>query len=309
MQKMEKRLDLIIIGAGMAGLTAAIYASRAKISTLVLEDELIGGQVREAYSIENYPGFINISGEELTERLQKQARETGAEIDEFDKIKTVILTDKEKIIETDSFIYKPSAVILATGSRRIKLPVPEERKFHGRGIHYCETCDGSLYLGKHLVVIGGGNSAVGSIKFLSKYAEKITLIHKGDKLKADKKNQDEVLKNPKVTVILNSVVIHANGDSKLEFLTIENIMTKEITELKADGVFSYIGFAPRTELYRDYIKLNGNGNIEAGENCETNIKGVFAAGDVRTKRYHQLTTASSDGTVAALMAEEYILSK
>lgn len=309
MQKKEKRLDLIIIGAGMAGLTAAIYASRAKLNTLVLEDELVGGQVREAYSVENYPGFINISGEELSERLQKHAKETGAKIDEFDNIKKVILTDDEKIIETESFIYKPKAVILASGSQRIKLNVPEEKKFHGKGIHYCETCDGSLYSGKHLIVIGGGNSAIGSIKFLSKYAQKITLINKGDKLKADKKSQDEVFNNPKVTVISNSVAIHANGDSKLESLTIENVKTKEVTEIKADGVFTYIGLAPRTELYKEYIKLNQNGNIEAGENCETNIKGVFAAGDVRTKKYRQLTTASSDGTVAALMAEEYILNK
>ncbi len=304
MIKKEKKLDLLIIGSGPAGLTAAIYAARLKLKTLILEDELVGGQIKDAYTVENYPGFISISGSDLIDKIQNQAINYGVEIDEFDKIVSVKLTNNEKIIETKSYIYKPKAVIIAAGAKKRELPISEEKNFHGKGIHYCELCDGHLYEGKHIAVVGGGNSAVQAANFLSKYAKKITLIHKRNYLRADKKNQQELFDNKKVEILWNSKIQHAIGDNKLEAVLIEN--EKETYKLDLDGIFVYIGVAPRTDLYKDYLNLNSSGNIEASETCETNIKGVFAAGDVRTKPFRQLTTAVSDGTTAALMAEKYI---
>ncbi|AKA68865.1 FAD-dependent pyridine nucleotide-disulfide oxidoreductase [Clostridium scatologenes] len=304
MIKKEKKLDLLIIGSGPAGLTAAIYAARLKLKTLILEDELVGGQIKDAYTVENYPGFISISGSDLIDKIQNQAINYGVEIDEFDKIVSVKLTNNEKIIETKSYIYKPKAVIIAAGAKKRELPISEEKNFHGKGIHYCELCDGHLYEGKHIAVVGGGNSAVQAANFLSKYAKKITLIHKRNYLRADKKNQQELFDNKKVEILWNSKIQHAIGDNKLEAVLIEN--EKETYKLDLDGIFVYIGVTPRTDLYKDYLNLNSSGNIEASETCETNIKGVFAAGDVRTKPFRQLTTAVSDGTTAALMAEKYI---
>lgn len=309
MSKIEKKLDLIIIGAGPAGLTAGIYAGKLKLKTLILEDELVGGQIKEAYIVENYPGFNSISGSALTDKFQEQALEAGVTIDEFDNIISVKLTDEEKIIETSSYIYKPKAVIIAAGSKRRELPIPEEKKFHSKGIHYCEICDGSLYDGKHIAVVGGGYSAVGAAKFLTRFASKIYLIHRSDYLHADKISQDELLQNEKVEDLPNSKITSALGNDTLTGITLENVKTKETSELKLDGIFVYIGLIPRTDLYKAYLTIDEFYNIVADETCETNVKGVYVAGDVRTKRFRQLTTALSDGTVAALMAEKYILNK
>lgn len=309
MSKKEKELDLLIIGAGPAGLTAGIYAGRLKLNTLIIEDELIGGQIKESYIVENYPGFNSISGSELVDKFQQQAINSGALIDEFDKIISVKLTDNDKIVETENYIYRPKAVIIASGAKRRELPIAEERKFHGKGIHYCELCDGALYEGKEIAVVGGGNSAVEAADFLSKYASKITLIHQFDHLQADKRNQEELFSNKKITVMWNSEITSAIGDDSLKAVIVENRISKEVSELKIDGVFVNIGMLPRTDLYREVLNLDGFGNIIADETCQTNIKGVFAAGDVRSKQFRQLTTAVSDGTVAALMAERFIKNK
>lgn len=309
MSKIEKKLDLIIIGAGPAGLTAGIYAGRLKLKTLILEDELVGGQIKEAYIVENYPGFSKISGSDLIDKFQEQALEAGVTIDEFDNIISVKLTDEEKIVETNSFIYKPKAVIIASGSKRRELPIPEEKKFHSKGIHYCELCDGSLYDGKHVAVVGGGYSAVGAANFLKRFASKITLIHRSDYLHADKISQEELLQDEKVVDMPNYKITSALGDAEITGVKLENVKTNKASELKLDGVFVYIGLVPRTDLYKNYLNIDEFGNIVADETCETNVKGVYAAGDVRTKKFRQLTTAVSDGTVAALAAEKYILNK
>lgn len=306
MSKEEKVIDLFIIGAGITGLTAGIYTSKLKLSTLILEDELVGGQIREAYNIENYPGFSSITGNELVTRTREQYESSGGELDEFNSIKSVILTNTEKIIETETFIYRPHAVIIASGSKRKSLPIPEEKQFYGKGIHYCELCDGSLYEGKHLLVVGGGNSALNAAVFLTRYAAKITIIHRSSSFRADKKTIDEVLTNNKISVIFNSEIRNAIGSNFLEKVIYVNNLTNESSELIVDGIFVYIGLSPRTEMYKEFLDIDNHGHIIAGESCETNIKGVYAAGDVRTKRFRQLTTAVSDGTVAALMAEDYI---
>jgi thioredoxin reductase (NADPH) len=307
MNKTVKNIDLLIIGAGAAGLTAGLYAARLKLDTLIIENELVGGQIRDAYVVENYPGFNKISGSELTDRMQEQSKLAGAIIDEFDQVLAVKLTDDEKIIETENYLYKAGAVIIASGAKRKELPIPEEKQFHGNGIHYCEICDGHLYEGKHVGVIGGGGSAVGAAIFLTKYASKVTLIHHSTQLRADKTSQAELFANEKIEILWNSEVKQALGTKKLEAVIMENPQSQERRELKLDGLFVYIGSNPSTEIYQDYVDVNAYGNIIAGENCETNVQGVFAAGDVRQKPVRQLTTAVSDGTVAALLAEKYIV--
>ena len=307
MNKTAKELDLLIIGAGAAGLTAGLYAARLKLDTLIIENELVGGQIRDAYVVENYPGFNKIGGSELTDKMQEQSKLAGAVIDEFDRVLAVKLTDDEKIIKTENHLYKPRAVIIATGAKRKELPIPEEKQFHGNGIHYCEICDGHLYEGKHVGVIGGGGAAVGAAIFLTKYAAKVTLIHRSGQLRADKTSQNELFANEKIEVLWNAEVKHALGGTNLEAVVMENPQSQERTELKLDGLFVYIGSNPRTEIYKDYVDIDNYGNIIASESCETNVRGVFAAGDVRQKLFRQLTTAVSDGTVAALLAEKYIL--
>ena len=307
--KPQKILDLLIIGAGMAGLTAGIYAARMKLDTLILEDQLIGGQIIDAYGIENYPGFHSIKGSHLIEKIEEQTLHSGAKIDEFDRIISVKLTDAEKTIETQSAIYKPKAVIIAAGMDRRKLPVVEEKHFRGKGIHYCELCDGHLYQGKTIAVVGGGNAAVDAANFLNKYAKKIYMIHRSAGLTASTLPQEKLRNNPKVEFLFNTNILKASGAFSLESVVLEDLLTKKQRILPLDGIFVNIGVVPKTELYQNDIELDAALHIKAGETCETNIKGVFAAGDIRTKLIRQLTTAAADGTVAALLAEKYITQK
>jgi thioredoxin reductase (NADPH) len=307
MNKPEKSLDVLIIGAGVAGLTAGIYAARFKLATLILEDELIGGQIKDAYVVENYPGFDQIKGSNLIGRMQEQALRAGVTLDEFDQIVAINLTAHEKIVETKTTIYRPTALIISAGMKRRELPVPQEGKLRGRGIHYCQLCDGHLYDGKTVAVVGGGNGAISAANFLDKYANQIYLIHQLPDLTADDLTaREKMFKNPKITYLPNTKVLAAIGAKTLTALTLENIATGEITELPLDGVFVQIGSNPNTALYKNQITLDNFGYIVADETCVTNVPGVYAAGDIRTKTFRQLTTAVSDGTVAALQAEKYI---
>lgn len=309
MSKEKKELDLIIIGGGPAGLTAAMYAGRAKLDTLLLENELVGGQVRNSYTIENYPGFKSIGGGDLADIFQEQARDLGANIDEFDSIEKIYISDDEKIIETESYVYQPKAVIIATGAAPRKLPIPQEEQFSGRGIHYCAICDGALYQGKKVAVVGGGNSALEESVFLTRFAEKVYLIRRYDYFKGEQSLIDEVFNNPKIEVLLNKDLIQANGKGFLESVIIKDTKTQESSSLDVNAVFGYIGTEPRIKEVKDYIKLNEQGYIITDEDLQTNIQGVYAAGDVRQKKYRQITTAVSDGTIALLNAEKYILRK
>jgi thioredoxin reductase (NADPH) len=304
--KEEKQLDLVIIGAGPAGLTAAIYAVRAKLNTIVLENELVGGQIRETYTVENFPGFDTITGADLADKMQNHALKVGTNINEFGNIQNIKLTNDEKIIETEDVIYKTKSVIIATGAKSRRLPIPEEEKLHGKVIHYCELCDGALYQDKDIVVVGGGNSAVEAAIFLTKYAKNITIVHQFDYLQAEKYSQDELFKHNNIKIIWNSEIRNIVGEDKIEKIVIEDINNKEKSDIKADGVFVYIGYEPKTDMFKNFIDINKWGYIETDENMETNIKGIFAAGDVRSKNIRQLTTAVSDGTIAALMVEKYI---
>lgn len=309
MNKEEKILDLVIIGSGPAGLTGAIYAARMKLDFIVLENELIGGQIRATYSVENYPGFRNISGEELINKIYNHAADLGAKIDEFDQIENIKLTNEEKVIETYEKIYKPKAVIVASGAKYRPLPIPEEQKYHGNGIHHCELCDGKLYQDKNLIVVGGGNSALEAAIFLSRYAKNITMVHQFDYFQGEKSLQDEIFNSSKIKIIWNTEIRNGIGEDKLEEVLVEDIKTKEQYKIKADGIFVYIGMVPNTDLYKNYLNLNEKGYILADEDTKTNVEGVFVAGDVRVKQFRQLVTANSDGAIAALSSEKYISEK
>ncbi|MEQ3340797.1 thioredoxin-disulfide reductase [Clostridium butyricum] len=309
MVKEIKELDLIIIGGGPAGLTAAIYAGRAKLNTLLLENKILGGQVRNSFTIENYPGFKNIQGGKLADLFQEQAAEFGAVIDEFDLIEKIDLSEEEKVIETETFIYKPKAVIIATGAIPRKLPIKGEKNFAGKGIHYCAVCDGAMYEGKNIAVVGGGNAALEEALFLTKFAEKVYLIRRYNYFKGEQSVIDEVFNHPKIEVLLNEDVIEAKGQDFLNSVVLKNTLDGIISELKVDAIFGYIGTEPKTEEVKKYLNLNEQGYIITNEDMETNIKGVYAAGDVREKKYRQITTAVSDGTIALLNAEKYILER
>jgi len=304
---MKERIhkDVVIIGAGMAGLTAALYCGRMNLDTLVLENGLVGGQIANAVAIENYPGFVSVNGGDLIATVQQQAENFGAVIDEFDEIESVTLKATPKIVETQEKIYEADAVIIASGMNRRKLPLPEEKKFSGRGVHYCELCDGHAYDGKIIAVAGGGNAAVDAAYFLTKYAKKLYLIHRSE-LRADDFSQRRLRGNDKVTIMLQTEIKALHGDKKLETVDIFDKTTGETKTLAIDGIFVNIGVEPNTALFKDELKLTKSGRIPADEDCRTEIDGVFAAGDVREKQIRQLTTAAADGTTAALLAEKYL---
>ncbi|HCW04593.1 MAG TPA: thioredoxin-disulfide reductase [Clostridium sp.] len=307
MEKEIKKIDLMIIGGGPAGLTAAIYAARAKLDMVLLENQIMGGQVRNSYTIENYPGFKTIEGGALADLMIEQAKELGAVIDEFDQVVSVNLTDEDKTVETESYIYKPKALIIATGASPKKLPIPNEGKYSGKGIHYCAICDGAVYEGSVIGVVGGGNSALEEALFLTRFASKVIMIRRYDYFKGEKATLDEVEKNPKIEIMYNWDLLDVEGENFVNKAIVKNTKTGQEKELPLDAVFGYIGNEPKTDLFKDYIKLNNMGYAITDHNMETNIKGVYVAGDVREKVYRQITTAVADGTIAALAAEKHIV--
>ncbi len=305
MSKTKIDKDVVIIGAGIAGLTAGLYAARLELKTLILENALVGGQISSAAHVENYPGIVDISGNKLSALVMQQAQHFGAEVDEFDEIERVELDGSKKLIETANYLYEAKAVILATGQHRRKLGLADEDRFANRGVHYCEVCDGHMYRGKIIAVAGGGNAAVDAANFLTKYAEKVYLIHRSE-LRADESSQQRLFDNPKVEVVLQTKIAKLLGDTRLRQLELLDRTTEASRLLAVDGLFVNIGVEPNVELFRDQIKLNERGFVLADENCRTNLEGVFAAGDVREKEIRQLTTAAADGTIAALQADKHI---
>ncbi|MEG1003807.1 MAG: FAD-dependent oxidoreductase [Clostridium sp.] len=306
MSKDIKDIDLIIIGGGPAGLSSAIYASRARLDMLLLEDKVMGGQVRNSFLVENYPGFKKISGAELADIMQEQAESLGANIDEFDIIESVKFTNDEKIIETDECIYKPKAVIIATGASPRKLPAKDADKYDGKGIHYCAVCDGAMYQDKIIAVVGGGNSALEEAIFLTNFAKKVYIIRRYDYFRGEKAVLEAVEKNEKIEILYNEDLIAVEGGDFLERGIIKNTVTGEETKLPLDGIFGSIGNEPMVNLFKEYININKGNFIVTDEHMRTNVEGVYAVGDVREKEYRQITTAVADGTIAALEAEKYI---
>lgn len=306
MSKEIKNIDLMIIGGGPAGLSSAIYASRARLDMLLLEDKVMGGQVRNSFVVENYPGFKKISGAELADLMQEQAEALGANIDEFDIIEKVKFTNAEKIVETDDYIYKPKSVIIATGASPRKLPAKNAEEFEGKGIHYCAVCDGAMYQDKVVAVVGGGNSALEEAIFLTNFAKKVYIIRRYDYFRGEKAVLEAVEKNEKIEILYNEDLIAVEGSEFLERAVIKNTLNGEEKKIELDGIFGSIGNEPMVNLFKEYIDVNERNFILTDEHMRTNVEGVYAVGDVREKEYRQITTAVADGTIAALEAEKYI---
>lgn len=302
--------DVLILGGGPAGLSAAIYAARSKLNTVVLDESMTGGQVATTYHVANYPGTNGVvRGIDLSENMKKQALSFGAQFEELKQIIEVKLDGEEKYIKGDDTDYYSKVVIVATGAHPRRLPAEGENEFKGRGVHYCATCDGALYQDADLLVVGGGNSALEEAVFLTNYAKKVTIVHHKDSFTAAKVAQDKARENPNIEFLFNTSIKKVKGERFLTSVEIEDNVTKEIRELKTDGVFVYIGMEPKTQLFNNILKIDEYGYILTDEDMKTNLDGVFAAGDVRQKKVRQIATATSDGVIAGIMAEKYINSK
>jgi thioredoxin reductase (NADPH) len=304
---MNNHFDVIVIGAGAAGLTAGIYLSRAKLKTLILNEGAVGGQMVLTHEIANYPGIESISGYELSRKMKAQAQKFGCSIRSNIKITKLELSGEIKSIElSNKDIFTSHAVILATGGRSRAIGVPGEEEFKGKGISYCATCDGDFFTDKEIIVVGGGNTAIEEAVSLTKYAAKVTVVHQFEYFQALEHYIDEATNNDKIDFVMESAIVEFNGNDKLESVTIKNLSTGELTERKIDGVFIFIGYVPNTGVFQNSIALNEKSEIVVDVNLATNVSGVFAAGDSIAKRYRQVTTAVADGTIAALSASEYV---
>ncbi len=308
---MENRhFDVIILGGGAAGLTAGIYLSRAKMKTLIVNEGTAGGQMVLTHEIANYPGVESTGGYMLGSTMKKQATSFGATIFNNSKIESLDISSDIKTIElARKGKFTSDAFVIATGGRSRPLDVPGETKFKGRGISYCATCDGDFFQDKEIVVVGGGNSALEEAVSLTKYASKVTVIHQFDHFQALEHYIDEAESNDKIEFIMESEITEFYGDDKLSKVKIENMKTHESTEMNIDGVFILIGYIPNTEMFEGVVDLTDRKEIIASRDMETNIPGVFAAGDCTAKKYRQVTTAVADGTIAGLAAVEYVSNK
>ncbi len=288
--------DIIIVGAGPAGLTAAIYALRANKKVLIFESKTYGGQIVNASLVENYPGIKSISGFELATNLYNQVKDLGAEF----KFETVINITEDKKVTTNKDTYQAKAIILATGAENRKLNINNETEFIGKGISYCATCDGNFYKHKTVAVNGGGNTALEDAIYLSNIADKVYLIHRRDEFRGENTYVEELKKKDNVEFILNSTITSINGNQKLESITVtdNNNNTKNIS---IDGLFIAIGQTPKNEIFANIINLD-NGYIASSDGVHTNVEGIYVAGDTRVKELRQLTTAVSDGAIAATTA-------
>lgn len=304
---MDEIFDTIIIGAGAAGLTAGIYTARAKLSTLILNEGAVGGQMVLTEEIANYPGVESTKGYMLANTMKQQAKSFGCKIKSNIKISRYSLEDEIKEIElTDGRLFKGKSVILTPGGRPRSLNIEGENQFKGRGISYCATCDGDFFTGKEVVVVGGGNSALEEAVALTTFATKVTIVHQFDHFQAFEHAVQEAKKNPKIEFIMESELRGFYGSEKLEKVTIEHLPSGRISELKTDGTFIFVGYQPNTESLAELVQLNERNEIVVDPTLKTNIKGVYAAGDCIVKRYRQVTTAVADGTIAALSVAEYL---
>jgi thioredoxin reductase (NADPH) len=301
----EKVYDVIIAGAGPAGMTAAVYTARANMSTLMIEKGTPGGQMVNTEDIENYPGYESILGPDLSKKMFDHAKKFGTEhlrgaikeIKDGYPYKKVIVGDKE---------YKAKSVIVTTGAVSRKIGVPGELEFSGRGVSYCAVCDGAFFADLELVVIGGGDSAVEEAIFLTRFATKVTIIHRRDEFRAQKIIQDRAFDNKKINVIWNHKLEEIRGDGMVSSVLIKNLLTGEETDFPCNGVFIYVGMDPITDCVQDLGITNRAGYIISNEQMRTNVPGIFAAGDVREKTLRQVVTATGDGSIAALSAQHYV---
>ncbi len=299
--------DLIIIGAGPAGLSAAIYASRARLSAVVIEQNFVnGGQIIDTYEIDNYPGLPGISGMDLAAKMAEHAEKLGVET-VYGFVQNLDLTGPVKKVETDEGTYEAKAVIIASGATHSKLGAQGENQFAGMGVSYCATCDGAFYRGKDVLVVGGGDVAVEDAIFLARGCNKVYVVHRRDELRAAKILQESLLSLPNVEMVWNSNLRSVNGGMKVESATVVNKLDQSERTIPVSGVFIAVGITPRSEFARNHVSMDEKGYIIADETGATSVPGVFAAGDVRTKQLRQVVTAVADGANAVTSAEKYLL--
>jgi thioredoxin reductase (NADPH) len=306
---MDEVYDVMILGAGAAGLASGIYSSRARLNTLILNEGAIGGQMVLTNEIANYPGVEKTKGYMVAGIMKKQAKEFGCKIKSNIKIAQYKLKGNIKIIKLeDGLSFQAKSVILAPGGKPRQLNIPGEEQFKGTGVSYCATCDGDFFTDKDVIVIGGGNSALEEAVTLTNYASKVTIVHQFNHFQAFEHAVQEAEKNPKISFIMESEPRGFKGNEVLESVVIQNIATGELSEIKTDGVFIFIGYLPNTDALKNIVKTNELNEIIVDADMKTNIPGVFAAGDCIVKKYRQVTTAVADGTIAALSAMEYLKS-
>ncbi|GLI51048.1 thioredoxin reductase [Tepidanaerobacter syntrophicus] len=299
--------DVAIIGAGPAGLSAGLYAARAKLSTIIIEKMYPGGQAAMTYRIENYPGFSDgIGGAELAEAMKSQAERFGAKILNNGAVKIVKKDNIFNIILDNDDNVEAKTVILAAGASAKKLGVKGEIEFTGRGVSYCATCDGAFYANKTVAVVGGGDTAIEEALFLTRFASKVYVIHRRNQLRATKILQERAFQNSKISFIWDSVVDEIRGKDTVNELVVKNVKTGELESISVDGIFVAIGQTPLTDFVKDIISLDNQGYIITNEHLMTNVPGIFAAGDIRQKPLRQVITAASDGAVAAVEAGRFI---
>ena len=302
---MERKIfDIIILGGGPAGFSSAIYAARGAVSTAIVDINMLGGQPSNYLELENYPGFQLVGGYDLMEKFEEHADKFGVKKFPMQEITKIDLAKKK--IYTKEYEFSAKSIIIATGAQPMKLGVKGEKEFVGRGVSYCAVCDGAFYKDKIVAVVGGGNSAIEEAMYLTKFAKKVYVIHRRDKLRADKILQEKAFKNQKIEFIWNSIVLEIQGENTVKSVVLKNLQTEKMSELKIDGIFPYIGISPNTELFSGQLNQDKYGFIITDTTMATSVDGVYAIGDVRNTPLRQVVTAASDGAIGATYALRYI---
>lgn len=304
--KETKRIKVLVLGSGPAGLSAALYAARAELAPVVLTGMELGGQAALTHTIENYPGFPEgVGGQELGELFQKQAERFGAKV-EFDTAQSVDLSQRPFKVTTDNGIYLADSLVIATGARPNHLDIPGETEFTGKGVSYCATCDGWFFKDKKVVVVGGGDSALEEGLFLTRFASSVTIVHRRDSLRAGKVLQNRAFNDPKVSFVWNSVLTEIKGDGVVKSAKLKNTQTGEISEIETDGVFIFIGHTPNTQMFAGQLDMDAGGYVNSTMMMETNVPGVFVAGEVADPHFRQVVTSAGMGAAAAIQVTHYL---
>ena len=301
-----KEHDLIIIGGGPAGLTAGIYTARSRLDVLLLEKLMPGGQAVTTSLVENYPGFEEgISGPDLMIRMDQQARKFGLNV-EIAPVERIILDGKRKRVFADGQEYSVKALIVASGAQPRLLGVPGEKELKGKGVSYCATCDGAFFRERRVAVVGGGDSAVEEAVYLTKFADKVFIIHRRDQLRATQLVQERALQHEKIEVLWDTVVTRINGEQTVQSVTVKNVKTGQENQLDVAGVFMYVGVIPNSDFFDFPIDKDEGGFLITDQDMQTTVEGIYAAGDVRSKSFRQIVNATGEGAVAAFSAEKYL---
>ncbi len=304
--KETKPVKVLVLGSGPAGLSAALYAARAELAPVVLTGMELGGQAALTHTIENYPGFPDgVGGQELGELFQKQAERFGAKV-EFDTAQSVDLSQRPFKVTTDNGIYLADSLVIATGARPNHLDIPGETEFTGKGVSYCATCDGWFFKDKKVIVVGGGDSALEEGLFLTRFASSVTIVHRRDSLRAGKVLQNRAFNDPKVSFVWNSVLTEIKGDGVVKSAMVKNTQTGEVSELETDGVFIFIGHTPNTQMFAGQLDMDAGGYINSNMMMETNVPGVFVAGEVADSHFRQVVTSAGMGAAAAIQVTHFL---